>query len=229
MIESKRVFAMIKNNIVIIDIGVSNLFSVKRAFEVVGANVVISNSKQEILNASKLILPGVGAFKTGIGNLEKMDLVETISKFAGTGRSLLGICLGMQLLLTDSEENGLWKGLDLIKGNVKKMIMPKSSEQGYKIPQIGWNCLKSNKNTFGSDEHWNSSILNNIGSEPYVYFVHSYCAYPENVKDCLAYTHYGFDHFCSVIQRENVMGCQFHPERSGSVGLKILKNFINLQ
>ena len=220
---------MIKNNIVIIDIGVSNLFSVKRAFEVVGANVVISNSKQEILNASKLILPGVGAFKTGIRNLEKMDLVETISKFAGTGKSLLGICLGMQLLLSDSEENGLWNGLDLVKGKVKKMIVPKSNEQGYKIPQIGWNYLKSNKNTCASNEHWNNSILKNIGSEPYVYFVHSYSAYPENVNDCLAYTHYGFDHFCSVIQRENVMGCQFHPERSGSVGLKILKNFVDLQ
>jgi imidazole glycerol-phosphate synthase subunit HisH len=224
-----KVFFMTTNDIVIMDIGVSNLFSVKRAFEVVGANVVVSNSKKEILDAPKLILPGVGAFKAGIQNLKKMDLVETIIQFAGTGKPLLGICLGMQLLLSNSEENGLWNGLDLVKGKVKKMIMPEGNRQGYKIPQIGWNCLIGKTDFCSAENQWNNSILQDVGSQPYLYFIHSYHACPENPDECLAYTHYGRNRFCSVIQKENIMGCQFHPERSGVTGLKILENFLHLQ
>ena len=221
----------INSNIVIIDYGLGNLFNVQRAIEALGnRSVVISDSQKEIIEADKIILPGVGAFKDGMNGLRQQGLVETISEFADSGRSVLGICLGMQLFMTESEEQGIHKGLNLIKGKVVRFREPDESGYGYKIPHIGWNSLKVpySSDNLQSDisDAWADTFLNELNSKPFMYFVHSYIVVVDNSADCIATTDYGRDEFCSVVMKDNISGCQFHPERSGPAGLSILKNFI---
>ncbi|MBI4432074.1 MAG: imidazole glycerol phosphate synthase subunit HisH [Candidatus Omnitrophica bacterium] len=207
---------------VIIDYGVGNLFNVQRALDLLGASSVISGKPEDILSAKKLILPGVGAFEAGMRYLNERGLVSAIRKRAAEGCPVLGICLGMQLLMTHSEEGGSHDGLNLIAGKVRRFQAPNNG-QSYKIPQIGWNRL-----TLASKGgNWRDTLLNGLDEAPCMYFVHSYCVYPESAQAWLAQTEYGQDRFCSVLLQDNIQGCQFHPERSGEMGLRILKNFIS--
>ncbi len=205
--------------LVIVDYGVGNLFNVQRAFSHFGLDSTISKDPETVRKAERLILPGVGAFETGVSHLKSYGLIPAIRTYAKSGRPLLGICLGMQLLLTESEENGRHRGLDLIPGRVLRFKGPARGRPIFKTPQIGWNTL------LGSAASWKDTILDGLDREPYMYFVHSYCVYPKDQKTRLAVTRYGRDEFCSVIRQKNIVGCQFHPERSGDFGLKILENF----
>lgn len=198
--------------IAIIDYGVGNLFSLTSSFKFVGADVIVTSDPSEIKKADKLILPGVGAFGDAIKKLRETGLDKVIIEEARAGKPLMGICLGMQLLFEKSYEYGEHNGLGLLKGSVVPM-------QGYidkslKIPQIGWNALKFKKE---------SSLFKYINDGDFVYFVHSYFATDCN-QSLLATTEYGKELTASVAYK-NIMGCQFHPEKSGDVGLRILKAF----
>jgi imidazole glycerol-phosphate synthase subunit HisH len=212
--------------IVIVDYLIGNLFNVQRAFNYIGEVTNITNKVEDIENASKIVLPGVGAFSEGIKQLKKNGLDLAIIDSAKRGKPILGICLGMQLLLSESEEHGNHKGLNLIPGKVVKFDSPKGNDK-FKIPQIGWNNLllvheKRNNN-------WNNTILEGLAENEFMYFVHSFYVNPDNKNYSLAETDYGYNRFCSVIAKENIIGCQFHPERSGLEGIKILRNFVNMK
>lgn len=197
--------------IAIIDYGAGNLFSVKNALNFIGAESVITKDVKEIENADKLILPGVGAFPDAMKMLEQTELVPIILEQVKR-KPLLGICLGMQLLFEKGFEYGICKGLGLIKGTVE--LIP---DTGLLIPQIGWNAL---------DFNVSSPLLDGITKGSYVYFVHSYMARCSS-SNVACYCDYGVK-VPALVQNENVFGAQFHPEKSGEVGLKILKNFVNL-
>ena len=199
--------------ITIIDYGVGNLFSLKSSFAALGAEVQVTSDPEAILNASKIILPGVGAFEDASNKLHKTGLDEVLKKCAEKGTPIMGICLGMQMLFDKSYENGCFNGLGLIKGEVRaiKEVIPAD----LKIPQIGWNALDIKKE---------SPISKYIKNGDYVYFVHSY--YATNCDESvIATTNYGAP-LTAAVQYKNVYGCQFHPEKSGDVGLRILKAFI---
>lgn len=207
-----------KRKVVIIDYEMGNLFSVKTACEKVGIEAVLSGSAEEISEASFLILPGVGAFGDAMDNLRKLKIVEPIKKFISSGRPFLGICLGMQLLMTESEEFGRHKGLDIIKGKVVKFPVGKD-----KVPQVGWNkILKADGKT-----NWNNSLLKGLFEGEYMYFVHSFYCLLDDEKNVLSKTEYAGLDYCSALRKDNVFACQFHPEKSGEEGLKIYKNLAN--
>lgn len=213
--------------VVILDYGLGNLFNLQRAFESLGLDAVISGDRNVVLGAPRLVLPGVGAFESGMFNLKESGLIDVIHEFAGTGKPLMGICLGMQLMMAESEENGIWQGLSLIPGRVIRFRPPEPGEIQYKIPQIGWNQIElAVKN---GSEAWTGTFLNGIPQGSHMYFVHSYHVVPEDSGVRLAETEYGSDRFCSALLRDNLMGCQFHPERSGPAGLRILNNFASLE
>lgn len=211
--------------VVIIDSGICNLFNVRRAFGTVGAEIAITREKKDILEASAVVLPGVGAFGPGMDALEQHDLIDSIHRFVKSGKPLLGICLGMQMLLTESEEHGRWKGLGVIPGRVRVLQQPLAGQPPFKIPHIGWSPLEPVE-TADPTLAWDGTLLHDVEPTSYMYFVHSYVADPEDARCCLAVTSYGSDRFCSVIKWENVSACQFHPERSGEAGLRILHNFV---
>ncbi len=208
------------NEIVVIDYGVGNLLSVKRGLEHCGAKVKITSKPEEIINAAKIILPGVGAFRNAMQSLENLGLVKVIKEVANRKIDLLGICLGMQLLLDESDEFGFTKGLGLIPGRV--VAIPPKNNEGIinKIPHIGWSKLINPEEKL----HWNKGILKTIESGDSSYFIHSYMALTDN-KYTVAYCLYGLEKIPAVIQRDRIIGCQFHPEKSGEVGLKILREF----
>jgi imidazole glycerol-phosphate synthase subunit HisF len=217
--------------VVVVDYGRSNLFSVEWALKTIGARVEISSDPEQIINADKLIIAGVGAFGHGMEDLYEKGLVDSIIRFAESGKPMLGICLGMQLFMSESEEFGLHQGLDLISGKVVRLSEYKENYERVKIPHIGWNQISpypSDEKTTGNHKNgkWSDySILNDC--EPYdnVYFVHSYIVKPDDPGSIVAETVYGPNRFCSVIMKKNIVGCQFHPEKSGSVGLNILRRF----
>jgi glutamine amidotransferase len=210
--------------VAIIDYGVGNLFNVQRALNHVGAKSEILQDPKAILSADKLVLPGVGAFEAGIGSLRKDGLDDVVRDFQKTGKPVLGICLGMQLLMTESEENGRHAGLDIIPGRVVRFQPPRSGEKPYKIPQIAWNELEYPERRKGNP--WRGTILAGLPEGACMYFVHSYCVQVSDEKDNLAVTGFGRDRFTAVLRRDNVSGCQFHPERSGEAGLALLRNFV---
>ncbi|TGL10768.1 imidazole glycerol phosphate synthase subunit HisH [Leptospira meyeri] len=215
---------MSQSDVLIIDYGVGNLLSVQRGFEYCGAKVEISTDPNRILEASHVVLPGVGAFANAMDALIQRNLVEVILEVVKKGNPLLAICLGMQMLLDDSEEFGITKGLGLIPGRV--VPIPSFTTQGQlqKIPHIGWSELYSPS----ANRRWNSPILDTLEDGESVYFVHSFMALPNDDNHRLADTFYGGNRLSAVIGRDNIFGCQFHPEKSGSVGLKILSQFIKL-
>lgn len=199
--------------IAIIDYGVGNLFSLKSSLAFVGADTIVTNDKSAIENSDKIILPGVGAFKDAADKLFQSGLADLVCQEAAKGKPLLGICLGMQLLFEKSYEYGETNGLGLLKGE----IMPLSGkiDAQLKIPHIGWNALK-----FVGDK---SPLFKYINQNDFVYFVHSF--YAENCEDSLiATTEYGAD-ITAAVGKNNIYGCQFHPEKSGNVGLNILRAF----
>ena len=195
----------------IIDYKLNNLRSVQKAFEKVGASAFISSDPKELSRAEKLVLPGVGAFGKAMENIKALGLDELICTNAKAGKPLIGICLGMQLLFTRSSENGMHDGLNLIAGEVK--LFPNT----VKVPHIGWNQMEI--------QH-PSRILKSVVDKSFVYFVHSYYAQPQE-QVTLTTTEYGF-HFTSVVQKECIFGIQFHPEKSQTAGLQMLKNFSEL-
>ncbi|MCR8847812.1 imidazole glycerol phosphate synthase subunit HisH [Rossellomorea sp. SC111] len=199
----------------IVDYGMGNLFSVSKALERLNAPYFISDVQEELLTADGLILPGVGAFKDAMSLLETTHLKQTILTFAESGKPLLGICLGMQLLFEESRENGTTKGLALLPGEV--LHIPKEDSEGnaYKVPHMGWNLLRYQKS---------STILEGL-TEGYVYFVHSYYV-QEGSKDVIAASaDYAGVEIPAVVSRDNIYGMQFHPEKSGELGMQLLENF----
>ena len=209
--------------ITVIDYGVGNLLSVSRGLEHCGAKVNISSDPEFILKSKKVILPGVGAFPNGMRALIELGLDIVIKEVVKNEVPLLGICLGMQLLLDESEEFGITKGLGVIPGKV--VPIPTKSVDGeiQKIPHIGWSSLVN------SGEDWQNTILQEVREGEAVYFVHSFMASPEKSEDLLADALYGGHKISAVIAKGNTTGCQFHPEKSGEIGLNILRNFINLE
>ena len=201
--------------IAIIDYDAGNIKSVEKALQSLGQEVVLTRDKDVLLNADKVILPGVGAFGDAMDRLNEYGLTDTIKKIVEKNTPFLGICLGLQLLFDSSEEAPGVKGLGILKGRIVRF----PSYMGLKIPQIGWNELKQpNK----------GRLFKGIEDGEFVYFVHSYYLIADDLKDVVATTEYGVTVHASV-ERGNVFACQFHPEKSSDVGLKILKNFIDLE
>lgn len=216
---------MNREKIVIIDYGIGNTYSVSRALEKCGAmHVIISDNADDIKNADKLILPGVGAYEDGMNGLKSRGLIDSIIDHASAKKPLLGICLGMQLLATSSEEFGSHNGLGLIPG--KAMRMSEISPQGgrRKIPFIGWSRLNYDA-AIG-----NASILfNGISKDAFIYLVHSYAVETEFKDNVMASYSFDGEQVTAAINSDNIFGLQFHPEKSGPTGLKILSNFLELK
>lgn len=203
--------------IAIIDYGLGNLRSISNAFESVGCQTYLTSDISELESASGLVLPGVGAFPTGMENLRAKKLIEPLRKLANEGKPLLGICLGMQLLFEQGEEFQFTTGLQLIPGKVARLPIVDLTA---KLPHVAWNEIYP-----VGDVSWEGSILESTPVGTDVYFVHSYCAQPTLASNVLAVTSYGGIQFCSAIQHNNICGVQFHPEKSGPVGLGILRTF----
>lgn len=197
--------------IAIIDYGMGNLHSVSKAVERLGYEAHVTSNPEEIMAARGAILPGVGAFGDAMDNLRETGLKQTVLQYAASGKPLLGICLGMQLLFAESEEHGRHEGLSLLPGKVIRFRGP------YKVPHMGWNKLSFRKP---------SPLLEGL-EEGYVYFVHSYHAIPEKTADLLATTDY-YQAVTAIVGRDNVYGMQFHPEKSGELGMRLLERFLTL-
>lgn len=206
--------------IVIVDYGIGNLRSIYSAFKNQGIEPILSNDYEVILNADGIVLPGVGAYSHAMKNLKKYNLIKTIKDYAKTEKPILGICLGMQLLLEQSEEFEITEGLGLIKGKVIKMPIVNSLQT--KLPNINWSVLKPNF------LKWDETILDNISLNSEMYFVHSYVAKLDNENEILSVTDFYDVTFCSALKKGNIYGCQFHPEKSSQIGLKIINNFIKI-
>ena len=201
--------------IAIIDYGAGNLQSVKKAFDFIGAESVITDNPEIINACDRILLPGVGSFGDAMDSMAKSGLVETVKQNALSGKPFLGICLGLQLLFEESEESPGVKGLGIFKGKIKKF----SSDMGLKIPHIGWNSLEIKQK---------DGIFKNIPENSYVYFVHSYYLHAEDKNDIATVTKYGID-FHSAVGKNNIFATQFHPEKSGDVGLQVLRNFASME
>lgn len=210
--------------VTIIDYGIGNLLSVSRAFQCCGADVIITDSPDTIVSSDSLVLPGVGAFADGMEGLRGKGLIDPIYEFAASGRPFLGICLGMQMMLQVSEEFGNHKGLGLIPGKVSAIPPTGTDGKTHKIPSIGWNDLiKPNQ---GGD--WEGTILSSVTPGSSVYFVHSFTAIPSSDDYRLADYSYNGRILSAAIKSGSLFGCQFHPEKSGEIGLLILRNFLDL-
>jgi glutamine amidotransferase len=205
--------------IAIIDYGMGNLRSVQKGFEKIGSEAVVTADPQVVLQADRIVLPGVGAFRDCMHNLEQAGFVEPILKVIAEGRPFLGICVGMQLLLTDSVEFGLYSGLNVIPGHVLRFPdqMTVAGEK-LKVPQMGWNQLSIKRR---------APAFEGVENGSNVYFVHSYYVKPDDISVVAATTDYGIE-FCSAIWKDNIVATQFHPEKSQAIGLQILKNFAEL-
>jgi glutamine amidotransferase len=197
--------------IVIIDYGMGNLRNVQKGFEKIGFEAELTRSKKEIEKASAIVLPGVGAFKDCMENLERYGLIEPLLRSIEKGKPYLGICLGLQILYSESEEFGSHKGLDLIKGKVVRF----RPDPEHKVPHMGWNTIEKEKEV---------PVLQGVGSGDFFYFVHSYYVIPEEAKWISTFTTYGKS-FVSSIWKENLFATQFHPEKSQQKGLRVLENF----
>lgn len=209
-------------NVVIIDYQLGNLFSVKQACEYLGYKAIITQEPEKLLKADFAILPGVGAFRDAMQNLQEFGLVQALHEYVQAGKPLMGVCLGLQLLLTDSEEFGSTQGLNIIPGRVKKFNPRDAGGKVQKVPQIQWNVI---------DEpvpgKWNHSPMKCCRPGDYMYFVHSYYAQPNDDQYVLARTSYGDQNYCSAVIKDNIFATQFHPEKSGLYGVDIYKEWFN--
>lgn len=202
--------------IAIVDYNMGNLASVKNAFAKLGQATVVENNPEKFKNYDKLILPGVGAFGDAMEHLRERNMIESLREYATSGKYMLGICLGMQLLFESSEEFGTHQGLGIIKGSVTKFDETKFSEP-LKVPHMGWNRMFTK----------NHPLFKGLDEEHYLYFVHTYHVNCINKEDIIGTTYYGYE-FTSAVAHGNVLGIQPHPEKSHNNGLKILENFIGL-
>jgi glutamine amidotransferase len=200
--------------IVIIDYGMGNLRSVQKGFERVGHSAIVTSDPSQVAAASKVVLPGVGAFEDAMSELRRFNLIKPVLNAIDSGKPFLGICLGLQLLFDVGYENGRHDGLGVLPGEVVRFDLPK----GLSVPHMGWNQLNIRRP---------APILNGIAEGTYVYFVHSYYVAPKDPGMIATETDYGSP-FCSMVWRDNVFATQFHPEKSQAEGLKILKNFAEL-
>ncbi len=203
--------------ILIIDYKSGNLFSVNQALTNIGLNVIISSDADEIASADAIVLPGVGAFGDAMNNLHNLNLVEPIKMFVESGKPFLGICLGLQLLFSESEEFGNTKGLDLVKGKVKRFDSDNTEGEKRKIPQIAWNKINKTNS-------WDNTPLQHIKDGEFMYFVHSFYVDPEEPVS-LTETNYDGQIYISSIKKNNIFACQFHPEKSAKEGLQIYKTW----
>ncbi|MFR2011873.1 MAG: imidazole glycerol phosphate synthase subunit HisH [Christensenellales bacterium] len=200
--------------IAIIDYDAGNLKSVEKALQYLGEECIVTRDKEKLLKADKIILPGVGAFGDAMEKLHKFGLVDVIHKLVKENKPFLGICLGLQLMFESSEEGPGVKGLGLLPGKIVKF----PEKEGFKIPHMGWNSI---------DVKEGSRLFKGVSNNSYVYFVHSYYLQAENENDVAATTEY-ITHVHASVEHDNIFACQFHPEKSGDVGLRILKNFCEL-
>jgi imidazole glycerol-phosphate synthase subunit HisH len=204
--------------VAIVDYGLGNMFSVRHACEYAGISAVATSDKREILAADAVILPGVGAFGDAMAALHGLDLVQPLQDIAVSDKLLVGVCLGMQLLMTESCEFGMHRGLGILEGTV----VPLAGQ--VKVPQVGWNRILMVNSRDPSADRWANSPLADQIEGVYMYFVHSFYTQPADPAVVLATTEYGDITFCSSLQHRNIFACQFHPERSGSHGLQIYRN-----
>lgn len=208
----------------IIDYGVGNIMSVISAFQKIGCQVKVVCTPWEIKEATHVVLPGVGAYGEGMAQLEKRGLVSAIKEYVASGKPLLGICLGAQLLLSESQEFGIHQGLGIVQGKVVGFKKPQEVDlQGYRVPHVVWNTIAPI-----SGKAWKKTILATTPSQAKLYFIHSYYIVPDDQSVTLATAEYGGQKFCAVFKKENVYGCQFHPEKSGNLGLEIINLFANI-
>lgn len=209
------------NEVAVIDYGLGNLHSVARAIEQVGGAVRFVDAVADIERAQRLILPGVGAFAAGMGGLQSRGLVDAIRRYAASGRPFMGICLGMQMMLERSQEFGEHEGLGLIPGSVVQVRPLEGVGMRAKIPHVGWAGLLPVR-----EGAWQSTAFEHVQAGESAYFVHSYMASPSQAEHRLANIAYGGVDICAAVSRGTVIGCQFHPEKSGPTGLKIIKSFV---
>jgi imidazole glycerol-phosphate synthase subunit HisH len=206
----------LRKKVVIIDYQLGNLFSVKQACDTVGINAEISSNRDVILSADALILPGVGAFIEAMNNLKKLGLDTAIKDKVNNGIPLFGICLGQQLLFTESEEFGAGKGLDLISGTIKR-FPERINERKIKVPHIAWNTI------YKSKQNWDKSAMSELENNDFMYFIHSYYVKPSHESCILTKTNYDGIEFCSSVIQKNIFATQFHPEKSAEKGISIYK------
>lgn len=210
-------------DVAIVDYNLGNLYSVKHACAHIGLHAEITSSKEAIANARAVILPGVGAYGDAMATLHRLDLVSVLRDIASSGKPLIGICLGIQLLMTESYEFGRHPGLGIIEGTVVRFDRPTEHGRALKVPQIGWNRV-----CHAESAGWDGTLLDSVADGEYMYFVHSYIVQPEDPSVVLSTSRYGQIEFCSSVQRGNVFACQFHPERSGVEGLRVYRNLARL-
>ncbi len=211
---------MLNRKVTVVDYGMCNLFNVVRAFEHVGADVTVATTPDAVQQADRLVVPGVGAFRDSMKEVQSRGFADVIRQFAQTERPLFGICVGMQILFDASEEFGEHAGLGILPGRVRAIPAMTTTGQAQRVPHIGWNHLHSG----GRD--WAGTLLAPLaGSDPALYFVHSFAASPDRPEDSLAHCLYGGHKVCAAVQRGHVMATQFHPERSGTIGLQVVDHF----
>ena len=201
--------------VAIIDYGLGNLFSVQQACKAVGIHAIITASREDILRSAGVILTGVGAFRTAMDHLRKRGLADALREYALSDKPLVGICLGMQILMTESCEFGHHAGLDIIQGTVVKL----QTAPGVKVPHVGWNQIQADRGI-----EWRGTLLDGVSDGAAMYFVHSYYVKPEKEEVVSSITQYGPNKFCSSLRVNNISAFQFHPECSGQYGLEIYRN-----
>jgi glutamine amidotransferase len=210
-------------NVTVIDYGIGNLLSVTRALEHCGVTVTLARASADVERAEKIILPGVGAFEDGMRGLRERGLDEPLRKHAASGKPLLGICLGMQMLMERSEEFGDHEGLGIIPGEVKAIPGTTADGSAHKIPHIGWNALVPP----GAATGFSHPILDGVALREAVYFVHSFTPVPSDDTFRVADAFYNGRRISAVIAKGSVVGCQFHPEKSSMTGLRMIRNFLS--
>ena len=220
--------------IAIVDYGMGNLFSVAQACRWAGLKSVITSSSSEISAAKAVILPGVGAFGVAMDNLKRLDLVNALRDYANSGNPMIGICLGLQLLMTESLEFGRHTGLGIIDGEVVPLREFRKDDRRYKVPHVGWSRIQApepdeqQRIKPAIPETWRHTLLDGLPDGEHMYFTHSYFIRPNDLKLSLSFTMYGQSKFCSSLSVGNIFACQYHPERSGPSGLHIYQNLATL-
>jgi glutamine amidotransferase len=209
--------------VAIVDCRMGNLFSVRLACESAGLDAVITSDAAVIRSANGIILPGVGAFGDAMASLTDSGLATVLKECVARGTPLMGICLGIQLLMTESHEFGVHRGLGLIEGGVERLREGEEGGRRAKVPHVGWNTIQPPEGA--GPETWEDSLLADNRPGDFMYFVHSYAAHPVRPEVVLAVTHYGGQTFCAAMRHASVFACQFHPERSGRRGLSVYRRF----
>jgi glutamine amidotransferase len=213
-----------EKSVTIVDYGIGNLLSITRAFEACGANARLASTPDLVRSAPRLALPGVGAFGDCVRALQHCGLFDAVLDFARSGRPMIGICVGMQMLFEASEEFGECRGFGLLKGRVTRIPNTDTAGNRHKIPHIGWTEINLPEGS--SAIHWKGSILDAVSPGTSMYFVHSYTAMPDDPKDRLADAYYGGFVVSAAVRRDNITGTQFHPEKSGPAGLNVIRAFL---